>query len=29
VDEVRWVAPADAAALLSYGRDITLLGALA
>jgi 8-oxo-dGTP diphosphatase len=28
VDEVRWVAPADAATLLSYGRDITLLGAV-
>ncbi len=29
VDEVRWAAPADAARLLSYGRDLTLLGALA
>jgi 8-oxo-dGTP diphosphatase len=28
VDEVRWVTPADAATLLSYGRDIALLGAL-
>jgi 8-oxo-dGTP diphosphatase len=28
VDEVRWVAPADAAGLLSYERDLTLLGAL-
>ena len=26
VDEIRWVVPADAAALLSYGRDIDLLG---
>jgi 8-oxo-dGTP diphosphatase len=25
VDEVRWVEPATAAKLLSYGRDITLL----
>jgi 8-oxo-dGTP pyrophosphatase MutT (NUDIX family) len=29
VDEVRWAAPGDAARLLSYGRDLTLLGALA
>jgi len=29
VDEVCWAAPADAARLLSYGRDLTLLGALA
>src|SRR5580765_1280896 len=29
VDEVRWAAPADAAQLLSYGRDLALLGALA
>jgi 8-oxo-dGTP pyrophosphatase MutT (NUDIX family) len=29
VDEVRWAAPADAAGLLSYGRDLALLGALA
>jgi 8-oxo-dGTP diphosphatase len=28
VDEVRWLAPADAAGLLSYERDLTLLGAL-
>ena len=28
VDEVRWVAPADAARLLSYERDLTLLGVL-
>jgi 8-oxo-dGTP diphosphatase len=26
VDEVRWLEPADAAALLSYGRDLELLG---
>jgi hypothetical protein len=25
VDEVRWVEPATAAELLSYGRDLTLL----
>jgi 8-oxo-dGTP diphosphatase len=25
VDEVRWLSPADAAALLSYGRDLQLL----
>jgi 8-oxo-dGTP diphosphatase len=28
VDEVRWAAPADAARLLSYERDLTLLEAL-
>lgn len=28
VDEVRWVAPADAAALLSYDRDLSLLDPL-
>jgi 8-oxo-dGTP pyrophosphatase MutT (NUDIX family) len=28
VDEVRWAEPADAATLLSYGRDIALLGAV-
>jgi 8-oxo-dGTP pyrophosphatase MutT (NUDIX family) len=27
VDEMRWLALADAAALLSYGRDVELLGA--
>jgi 8-oxo-dGTP diphosphatase len=29
VDEVRWASPADAAQLLSYGRDLDLLEALA
>jgi 8-oxo-dGTP diphosphatase len=28
VDEVRWVEPAEAATLLSYGRDLELLGAV-
>lgn len=28
VDELRWVAPGDAERLLSYGRDVPLLGAL-
>jgi 8-oxo-dGTP pyrophosphatase MutT (NUDIX family) len=28
VDEVRWAAPADAALLLSYERDLTLLAVL-
>jgi 8-oxo-dGTP diphosphatase len=28
VDEVRWAAPADAATLLSYGRDLELLAAV-
>jgi 8-oxo-dGTP pyrophosphatase MutT (NUDIX family) len=28
VDEVRWLALADAATLLSYGRDVELLGAV-
>jgi len=28
VDEVRWVEPADAATLLSYGRDLELLAAV-
>ena len=28
VDEVRWVEPASAAALLSYGRDLMLLAEL-
>jgi 8-oxo-dGTP diphosphatase len=28
VDEIRWVAPADAASLLSYERDIVLLAEL-
>jgi 8-oxo-dGTP diphosphatase len=28
VDEVRWVAPADASRLLSYERDLTLLEVL-
>jgi 8-oxo-dGTP diphosphatase len=29
VDEVRWTTPAEAAQLLSYGRDLGLLDALA
>jgi len=29
VDEVRWAAPVDAVRLLSYERDLALLGALA
>jgi 8-oxo-dGTP diphosphatase len=28
VNEVRWLEPADAATLLSYGRDLELLGAV-
>jgi 8-oxo-dGTP pyrophosphatase MutT (NUDIX family) len=28
VDEIRWIAPARAATLLSYGRDIALLAEL-
>ena len=28
VDEVRWAAPAEAATLLSYGRDLALLAAV-
>jgi len=28
IDEIRWLAPADAAALLSYARDIQLLAEL-
>jgi 8-oxo-dGTP diphosphatase len=28
VDEVRWAEPADAASLLSYGRDLALLATL-
>ncbi len=28
VDDVRWLEPADAATLLSYGRDLELLGAV-
>jgi 8-oxo-dGTP diphosphatase len=28
VDEVRWLEPAEAATLLSYGRDLELLGAV-
>jgi 8-oxo-dGTP diphosphatase len=28
VDEIQWVSPADAAELLSYGRDLALLGAV-
>jgi 8-oxo-dGTP diphosphatase len=28
VDEARWLAPADATALLSYERDVTLLRGL-
>jgi 8-oxo-dGTP diphosphatase len=28
VDELRWVAPPDAAKLLSYGRDLALLATL-
>ena len=28
IDELRWLAPADAAALLSYERDIALLDAI-
>lgn len=28
VDDVRWAEPADAAALLSYGRDLELLAAV-
>ena len=26
VDELRWAAPADAAVVLSYARDVVLLG---
>jgi hypothetical protein len=29
VDEVRWAEPAHAATLLSYGRDLELLAAVA
>jgi 8-oxo-dGTP diphosphatase len=29
VDEIRWLTPADAAGLLSYGRDLTLLETVA
>jgi 8-oxo-dGTP diphosphatase len=29
IDEVRWLTPADAAALLSYERDLDLLDAVA
>ncbi|HVS84853.1 MAG TPA: NUDIX hydrolase [Gaiellaceae bacterium] len=28
IDEIRWLEPADAAALLSYGRDVQLLAEL-
>jgi 8-oxo-dGTP diphosphatase len=29
IDELRWLAPADAAAVLSYERDLALLDAVA